>query len=70
MLPIMLATMRPRSLDIHRGSFAVGAGSRSTVRLAGCDCQEVRRVGMLWEAVGFTYEMLPRACEGSLGGPA
>lgn len=69
MLPIMLATMRPRSLDIHRGLFVSGVGSRSIGRLAGSDCQGVRRVGMQWEAVGFTYEMLPRACEGSLGDP-
>lgn len=69
-LPTRLATKRLHLPGIHRGSFAVGVGSRSTVRLAGCDCQEVRRVGMQWEAVGFTYEMLPRACEGSLGDPA
>ena len=70
MLPTMLATKRLRSLGIHLGLSAVDAGSRSIGRLAECDCQGVRRVGMRWETVGFTYEMLPRAYEGSPVGPA
>lgn len=70
MLRTMLATKRLHSPGIRPGWFVSGVGSRSTGRLAGHDCQGVRRVGMGWEAVGFTYEMLPRACEGSLRGPA
>ena len=66
----MLAARRLRSPGIHLGLSAVGVGSRSIGRLAERDCQGVRRVRTQWKTVGFTYEMLPRACEGSLGVPA
>lgn len=70
MLPTMLATRRLHSPGIHPGWSVVDVQSRSIGRLAECDCQGVRRVGVLQDTVGFTYGTLPRACEGSRGVPA
>lgn len=70
MLPTVLATRRLHLLGIHPGLSVVDAESQSIGRLAECDCQGVRPVGVYLETVGFTYGTLPRAYEGSPGVPA
>lgn len=70
MLQRVLVTRRQNSRGIHRGLCSFGVESRNIVRLAGRGCKDVRRVDMGRETEGFTYGTLPRACEGSRGGPA